>query len=62
MDYAELRRETMNDVPYFQQLQEMNELILEDENLGEKTAEMSLEALVSFNEDMKLLALNAYQM
>ena len=40
----------------------MNELILEEDSLGDKIAEVSLEALVSFNEDMKLLALNAYQM
>lgn len=40
----------------------MNELILEHDSMHDKIAETSLEALVSFNEDMKILALNAYQM
>lgn len=31
-------------------------------NLGDQAAEDSMEALVSFNEDMKVLACNAYQM
>ena len=52
----------MNDMPYFEQLQAMNELILESDNHGERIAEVSLESLVSFNEDMKVLALNAYQL
>jgi hypothetical protein len=54
--------ETLKKLPYFQEINVVNDLIKADPNLQDYNAEQALEALVAFNEDMKKLAVNAYQM
>lgn len=49
-------------MPYFQEIKEVNDLLAANPDMTNEAAEESLEALVSFNKDMKTLALNAYQM
>jgi hypothetical protein len=56
----ELRDMALSQLPSFMEVKEVQDLI-EQDNLGDEKSELSLETLASFNEDMKVLALNAYQ-
>tara|TARA_B110000285_G_C14834127_1_gene472276 strand:- start:112 stop:426 length:315 start_codon:yes stop_codon:yes gene_type:complete len=57
-----LREQALEKLPYFQDINDIKDLIDSNPEMQDDVAENSLEALVSFNEDMKTLALNAYQM
>lgn len=61
-ELMKLRDETLANLPYFQEIQDVHDLMMANPNMRDEAAEQSLEALVSFNADMKTLALNAYQM
>ena len=56
------KEETLEKLPYFQEINVVSDLIKADPNLQDYNAEQALEALVAFNDDMKKLAVNAYQM
>jgi len=45
---------------HFKDVNDINQLLNDDDDLGDEAAENSIEALVSFNEDMRILALNSY--
>ena len=57
-----LRDDTIEKLPYFQEIQDIQDLVDSNPDMKDEIAEASLEALVSFNDDMKLLAVNAFQM
>lgn len=57
-----LRDDTIEKLPYFQEIQDIQDLVDSNPDMKDEMAEASLEALVSFNDDMKLLAVNAFQM
>ena len=57
-----MKQDALNQFPYFNEMKDLKTLVENNPNLGDEVAENSLDALVSFNEDMKTLALNAYQM
>lgn len=57
-----MREQALEKLPYFQDINDIKDLIDSNPEMQDDVAENSLEALVSFNEDMKTLALNAYQM
>lgn len=57
-----MKQDALNQFPYFNEMKDLKTLVEDNPNLGDEVAENSLDALVSFNEDMKTLALNAYQM
>lgn len=57
-----LKDDTLKKLPYFHEINVINDLIKADPHLQDQDAEQALEALVSFNDDMKKLAANAYQM
>lgn len=59
-ELMKLRDETLANLPYFQEIQDVQDLLMANPNMRDEAAEQSLEALVSFNADMKTLALNAY--
>jgi len=61
-EFMKLRDDTLASLPYFQEIQDVHDLMIANPNMKDEVAEQSLEALVSFNADMKTLALNAYQM
>lgn len=61
-EFITLRDDTLASLPYFQEIQDVHDLMIANPNMKDEVAEQSLEALVSFNADMKTLALNAYQM
>ena len=56
------KEETLEKLPYFQEINVVSDLIKADPNLQDYNAEQALEALVAFNDDMKKLAVNAFQM
>lgn len=43
------------------EIKEIQDLVNADETLGDDVSELTLDTLASFNEDMKVLALNAFQ-
>lgn len=47
-------------MPNFLEMKDMDDLVRKDKNLGQESAEMTLEVLANFNQDMQDLALNAY--
>ena len=57
-----LKETAIQKVAYFNKVKDEQAVVHANPQLGDEAAEDSLEALVSFNEDMKTLALNAYQM
>ena len=61
-DLRKFRDQALEKLPYFQDVNDIKDLIESNPEMQDEVAENSLEALVSFNEDMKTLALNAYQM
>lgn len=61
-ELTKLREQALEKLPYFQDINDIKDLIDSNPEMQDDVAENSLEALVSFNEDMKTLALNAYQM
>lgn len=56
-----LRKSVIEELPNFQKVKDENE-ILQDDDVGDEVAETSLEVLCNFNEEMKLLAMNAFQL
>jgi hypothetical protein len=46
-------------LPHFVEIKEIQDLLASDD-LGDEVSEMTLDTLASFNEDMKILALNAF--
>mgnify|MGYP006109879777 CR=1 FL=1 len=56
-----LRKSVIEELPDFQKVKDENE-ILQDDDVGDEVAETSLEVLCNFNEEMKLLAMNAFQL
>lgn len=61
-ELTKLREQALEKLPYFQDINDIKDLIDSNPEMQDDVAENSLEALVSFNEDMRTLALNAYQM
>lgn len=59
-ELANLRESTLDKLPYFQEIKDIQDLVDADPDMKDEMAEASLEALVSFNDDMKLLAVNAF--
>ena len=55
-----MRESTLDKLPYFQEIKDIQDLVDADPDMKDEMAEASLEALVSFNDDMKLLAVNAF--
>ena len=43
------------------EIKEIQDLVNADDGLGDDISELTLDTLASFNEDMKVLALNAFQ-
>lgn len=61
-ELKKFREQALEKLPFFQDVNDIKDLIESNPEMQDEVAENSLEALVSFNEDMKTLALNAYQM
>ena len=57
---AEMRDMALAQLPQFVEIKEIEDLLASDD-LGDEVSEMTLDSLASFNEDMKILALNAFQ-
>lgn len=57
-EYLKLQREAAEKLPYFKMIRKLSM----NPTLGDEVAENTLEAIAQFNYDMKMLALNAYQM
>ena len=56
------RDEILAMIPAYLEIQDLNQLINETDDHQDLSTENALEALVSFNDDMKRIAMNAYQM
>ena len=63
-EFLALKEKTIEKVPALQELNDINAIVAADANeLGrDEVAENSFESLVTFNTDMKVLALSAYQL
>ena len=61
-EFLALKEKTIEKVPALQELNDINAIVAADANeLGrDEVAENSFESLVTFNTDMKVLALSAY--
>jgi len=57
----QIREEAIENIKHFKDINDLTH-VLKDENnqLGDEPAENCVEALVSFNDDMKTLALNTF--
>lgn len=51
----------VEELPNFLKIKDESEILQEDD-IGDEVAETSLEVLCNFNEEMKLLAMNAFQL
>ena len=58
---AACKQEAVNKIDYFQEIQELSHLVNSNE-IGNAKAEDLLDQLASFNDDMKLMVMNSYQM
>ena len=57
----DLRAMALAQLPSFVEIKEIQDLVNADDGLGDDISELTLDTLASFNEDMKVLALNAFQ-
>ena len=61
-EYFELKDSAVEKLAKYRELNDIREIIKKSPELGEKIAENSFNAIVHFNADMKVLAMNAYQL
>ena len=60
--FNKLKNQIIERLPYFQEVNEMQDIINSNPEVGDQSTETALDAVASFNQDMKVLALNAYQL
>ena len=60
--FNKLKGQIVEQLPYFQEVNEVQDIIDSNPEVGDAQTENALDAIVSFNQDMKTLALNAYQL
>ena len=56
---AAVREMTLSQLPHFIEMKEIQDVV-DSHSLGDETSETTLDALANFNDEMKILALNAY--
>lgn len=62
-EYDLLKKEVSDQIPYFKSIVEKLKIInLNDKTYTDVAAEESLEAIVNFNDDLKLLSSNAFNL
>ena len=57
-----IKQEAISKIDYFAEIQELTNLVKDDKKFGNEKAEELLDQVAAFNDDMKLMVLNSYQM